>query len=401
MRKRPERAKRRQGKAAQRSSSGPVGKGDRLLFGIVLGLVIFGTIMIFSGSVPIASVQELPPYYYFLRQLIFVVIGIVVFIFTYNFNYKNYSKIIIPAIAFTGLLLIIVLFTPKINETHRWLDLGFTTLQVSDVAKLTLTIYLASWLSKPTQKNPTRNAIENYIFYNLLPFLLILGVFLVLIIIQPDLSTTMLIAVIAITIYYLSGRDLLHNIGTAGIFITMAISGVIAGIIAPYRFQRITSFLDFLKTGVLSEPFGRDYQLRQVLIAVATGNLFGEGFAQSKQKFSYLTETAFSDTIFAIFAEEFGFFGSVVLISIYIFIMSRGFRIAATANDRFGSLLATGITIWITVQAFIHIAVNVGLIPLTGMPLPFISYGGSSLVVSMAAIGILINISRYSSDFKE
>jgi cell division protein FtsW len=199
----------------------------------------------------------------------------------------------------------------------------------------------------------------------------------------------------------LSGRDLLHNIGTAGIFITMAISGVIAGIIAPYRFQRITSCLDFLKTGVLSEPFGRDYQLRQVLIAVATGNLFGEGFAQSKQKFSYLTETAFSDTIFAIFAEEFGFFGSVVLISIYIFIMSRGFRIAATANDRFGSLLATGITIWITVQAFIHIAVNVGLIPLTGMPLPFISYGGSSLVVSMAAIGILINISRYSSDFKE
>mgnify|MGYP000107446892 CR=1 FL=1 len=176
----------------------------------------------------------------------------------------------------------------------------------------------------------------------------------------------------------------------------MCIRDRFAGVFVPYRLERLESFINFLITGELSEPLGRDYQLRQILIAVGTGQIFGQGFAQSKQKFSYLTETAFSDSIFAVYAEEFGFLGSVILVAIFIWIMFQGFKIARNAPDKLGVLLASGITIWISIQALIHLGVNVGLIPLTGMPLPFLSYGGSSLITSMIAIGILINISRHS-----
>lgn len=380
--------------------SGFKGKGDRILFIVVMAMILFGSLMVFSGSVPIAAVQDRAPYYYFIKHVQFIVIGLVFFFIAYNIDYHFYPKIIVPALVFTAFLLILVLFMPPIQGSHRWLDLGFTTIQVSDIAKLTLTLYLASWLSRPVVKNPQRSEIKQYVVYNLLPFLLILGFFSFLIIIEPNLSTTMLIGMISLSIYYISGKDVLHTIGTAGIFVTMGIAGIIAGIIAPYRFERVSTFLGFIMSGNLAEPFGRDYQLRQILIAVGTGGLFGEGFSQSKQKFSYLTETALSDSIFAIFAEEFGFFGSVVLVSIYLWIMFRGFKIAANAPDKLGALIASGITIWIIIQAFIHFSVNVGLIPLTGMPLPFISYGGSSLVTLMIAVGILINISRYSPNYE-
>ncbi len=378
---------------------GSLGKGDRSLFFAIIGLVTFGSLMVFSGSVPIAALKDLPPYYYFMRQLIFVALGMGILLFTYNFDYHLYPKLVVPGLIVTALLLIVVLFTPEINETNRWLDLGFTTIQVSDIAKLTLTLYFASWLSKPPVKKNGESIIRSYIKYNLLPFLLVLGFFSGLIIIEPDLSTTALIGIISLSIYYISGTDILNTIGTAGIFITMGLSGLVAGIIAPYRFQRLTSFIGFIFSGQIQEPYGRDYQLRQILIAVGTGGFLGEGFAQSKQKFSYLTETAFSDSIFAIFAEEFGFLGSIVLVLVYVWIMFEGFKIAKNAPDKLGSLIASGLTIWISMQAFIHFAVNVGLIPLTGMPLPFISYGGSSLVTSLAAIGILINISRFSDKF--
>jgi cell division protein FtsW len=393
----PRKRRRRKTKS---SSERIKGKGDRALYIVIMGLILFGTLMVFSGSVPIAATQNFAPYHYFIRQLIFFFLGIIVFLITYNINYHHYKKIIIPALGFTLVLLILVLFTPQINNTNRWLDLGLITVQVSDIAKLTLTIYLASWLSKDFDYTRGKDPMREYIIYNLLPFLAILGFFSLLIIIQPDLSTTMLIGIIAITIYYLSGSDRLHTIGTFGIFLTMGLAGAIAGLIAPYRFDRLSTFSDFLLSGELNDPFGTDYQLRQILIAVGTGGIWGEGFAQSKQKFSYLTETAFSDTIFAIFAEELGFLGSIILIGIFVWIMLKGFKIALNAQDKFGALLAAGITVWISMQAFIHFAVNVGLMPLTGMPLPFVSYGGSSLIVSMCAVGILINISRYSKEYE-
>jgi len=374
------------------------GRADRKLFSVIIGLVLFGSIMIFSGSVPIASAQELEPYYYFVNHIQFIILGFIVFLVTYNLDYHHYPKIIIPALIVTFILLVLVLFTPEINYTHRWLDLKFIRFQVSDVAKLTITIYLASWLSQNHTKKYVQKNVKSYVIYNLIPFLSILGVFSLLIILQPDLSTTALIGMTALAIYFISGTDALHTIGTIGITITLALAGVVAGLLAPYRFERISGFFNFISTGELSEPFGRDYQLRQILIAVGTGKITGQGFAQSKQKFSYLTDTAFSDTIFAVFAEEFGFLGSFVLISVFIWIMFRGFKIAREAPDRLGSLIASGITIWLTLQAFIHFAVNVGLIPLTGIPLPFVSYGGSSLIVSMAAIGILLNISRYTGE---
>ena len=394
------RVRRKQNTLAKIGTSIARGKGDRALLLVVFGMILFGSLMVFSGSVPIAAVQERAPYYYFIKHIQFIVIGLILFGITYNVDYHLYPKIIVPALFFTVFLLIIVLFMPPIQGSHRWLDLKFTTIQVSDIAKLTLTLYLASWLSKPIVKNARSSEMRHYLIYNLAPFLLILGFFSFLIILEPNLSTTLLIGLISLSIYYISGNDRLHTIGTGGIFITLSILGLIAGLTASYRFQRVRTFMSFLVSGELQEPFGRDYQLRQILIAVGTGKFFGAGFSQSKQKFSYLTETALSDSIFAIFAEEFGFIGSVVLVSIYVWIMFRGFKIAANAPDKLGSLIASGITIWITLQAFIHFSVNVGLIPLTGMPLPFISYGGSSLVTLMIAIGILLNISRYSDSYE-
>lgn len=376
----------------------PNGKGDRLLFFVILGLILFGALMIFSGSVPVAVLQEKPPYQYFIQQIEFIIMGLVLFAVVYNIDYHIYPKLAPLGIIVTLILLVVVLFTPAINDTHRWLDIGIMTFQVSDLAKLTLVIYFASWLSKEEHRSPDRSELANYLKYNLGPFLGILGLFCVLILIEPNLSTTILIGVTALSMYFLSGQDIWHNIGTIGVTITLALSGLVAGIIAPYRFARIKTFIDFLFTGQLADPTGKDYQLRQILIAVGTGKILGEGFGQSKQKFAYLTDTAFSDTIFAVFAEEFGFLGSIVLVSVYIWIMFRGFKIAKHAPDKLGSLLAIGVTIWISFQTFIHFAVNVGLIPLTGMPLPFLSYGGSSLLMTMAGVGILLNVSRYSKE---
>lgn len=383
-----------------------LGRGDRTLFGVILGLVIFGSIMIFSGSVPVATAQELAPYHYFVKQVQFLIIGLVLFLITYNLDYHHYPKLAIPGVIFSLILLVVVFFTPEINFTHRWLDLGFTTVQVSDVAKLALIIYLASWLSKPLPEKYrgtelSKEKIKEYLKGHLGPFLLILSAYCALVVLQPDLSVTILIGIIAIGMYFIGASNVLQTLGTIGIGLTLALAGIAAGIIAPYRFGRITTFFKFITQGIdgLEQPFGRDYQIRQILIAVGTGGLTGQGFAQSKQKFSYLTETAFSDTIFAVYSEEFGFLGSILMVIIFTWIMYRGFNIAINAKDKLGMLLASGITIWITMQGFIHMAVNVGLIPLTGMPMPFLSYGGSSLVMTMIAIGVLLNVSRYSEKY--
>lgn len=374
-------------------------KGDRAYFFIIIGLIIFGTIMIFSGSVPVATEHNLPPYHYFLKQLQFVVLGLIGFAVVYNIDYHFYPKVVLPGLAATFILLVVVLFTEPINGVNRWLDIKIITFQVADLAKITIILYLASWLSKPQQAEFSRESMESYLKYNLAPFLAILGVFCFLILLQPDLSVTILVGIIAFSIYFFSGNSVYQTIGTLGIFATMVVAGVFAAILSPYRLARVRTFLDFLINGQLAEPFGRDYQIRQILIAVGTGNLLGQGFAQSKQKFSYLTETAFSDTIFAVFAEEFGFLGSIVLVGMFAWIMIRGFQIAMNAPDKLGSLIACGITVWLTTQSLIHLAVNVGLIPLTGMPLPFLSYGGSSLIASMVALGIMMNISRFSDKY--
>ncbi|MBN1915641.1 cell division protein FtsW [Candidatus Dojkabacteria bacterium] len=372
---------------------------DKLILGITAFLLFFGLILVYDSSAIVASSEPFnDSFHFFKQQVVWIVLGIIAGYIAYRIDYHEYPKIIPIGIIITIFLLVLVLIVGTATHgSKRWLDFGFFTLQPSELAKLVFTIYLASWLSK--QKNTGSkydSALKNYIVHSLMPFLILLLVITSLILAGKDLATTAIVGAIALVIYFISGKDLLHSVGSIAIIITMAVVGVFAAVLAPYRLQRILTYLKFLQTGEVPDPTGSGYQLSQILIAVGSGGLFGVGFGESRQKFFYLGISSFTDTIFAIFAEEFGLFGSIILVLIFLIFILRGLGIARSAPDSLGALLASGIIFWIGLQAFLNISANVGLIPLTGIPLPFISYGGSSMIVTLVAIGILLNISKYS-----
>ncbi|MBD3362516.1 putative lipid II flippase FtsW [Candidatus Dojkabacteria bacterium] len=369
---------------------------DKTLLFLILGLSIFGLLMVYSSS--FITVKD-NPFYFFFRQSIYIIIGLICCFFVYIIDYKQYPKYIAIGLGISILLLILVLIPgigKTINGATRWIDLKLFDLQPSELTKLTFLIYLAAWTSK--QKSQTKNVdIEKYLKKDLIPFITILTLISLLILLEPDLATTGIIGLTSLAVYFLSGRDYLHNIGTAFILVILILFGIFAAILAPYRYKRVNTYKDFLITGEVQDPKGTGYQLQNILIAVGSGGLFGVGFGESRQKFHYLGQTAFSDNIFAVIAEEFGLVGSLILTSIYFYILFRGLKIAEKVPDRFGRLLSSGIVIWITLQAFLHIGANIGLIPVTGIPLPFISYGGSSTVTIFIALGILLNISRQAN----
>ncbi len=372
------------------------GSPDYVLLGIIIILVLFGLVMVYDASVIVAAEQG-DQFRYLKYQLLWVVIGIIFASITYTFDYHNYPKIILPAVITTIILLFIVVVAgPIIFGSRRWLKIGETNIQPSELSKLTFTIYLSCWLSRIKYKSLNlKESLKNHLKYELLPFAGILFIVCFLIVIEPDLGTAAIVGSTALAIYFVSGTDFIHTIGSFVIIGIMTIIGIIAAIIAPYRLKRIITFFETFKTGKVLDPFGSDYQINQVLIAIGSGGLFGVGFGESRQKFFYLVgNSAFTDTIFAVIAEEFGFVGSILLIWVFLLLISRGIRIAKNAPDKLGSLLAIGITFWIGIQTFLNISANIALGPLTGIPLPFFSYGGSSTIVILIACGILLNISR-------
>jgi cell division protein FtsW len=205
-----------------------------------------------------------------------------------------------------------------------------------------------------------------------------------------------MLGVTSFLVYFLSGNDRMHLIGSLALGLVSFIIVLFATIGAKYRMERISTFFNFWKTGNIPEPLSAGYQFKQILVAVASGGWFGLGFGQSKQKFLYLGDTAFSDTIFAIIAEEFGLIGCIFILSLFAFIFFRGFKIATKAPDKLGFLIAVSITIWITFQSILHIGANVALIPINGNTLPFLSYGGSSTIINLAAIGVLLNVASHA-----
>jgi cell division protein FtsW len=378
---------------------GPHGLPDRVTMVIVGVLLFIGLVLVYDSSVIVASAAPYnDPFHFFKLQIVWIIIGLIGGYVAFKIDYHIFPKIVSPALIGTIVLLIVVLIAGTLTYgAKRWIDFGPFAVQPSELAKLTFTLYLASWLSK--QKNIVNkfdSALKNYFVHDLLPFLLVLFVVTSLILVGRDLATTAIVGLIALSIYFISGKDLMHSLGSGLIVLTMGIVGLLAAIMEPYRLNRIRTYLHFLQTGEVDDPGGKGFQLYQILVAVGSGGIFGVGFGESRQKFHYLGQAAFTDTIFAVFAEEFGLFGSIILIALFVALMFRGFKIASTAQDRLGTLIATGITFWISLQAFLNIAANVGLIPLTGIPLPFISYGGSSMVVMLTGIGILLNVSKYS-----
>jgi len=377
-------------------SRAKAGKPDYLLMGVIAFLTLFGWVMVYSSSVIIAFSQDKPSWYYFFRQFIWIVVGLISGFILYKIDYKKLAKLSPFLIAGAiSLLILVLLIGVEINGSKRWIRFSFFDLQPSELAKLAFILYLASWLSRKTKAIKSKNAIKNYLQVEMIPFLLILAVILILVLVEPDLGTTGIIGLTALGMYYLSGEGYLHNIGFSAILVTSVLVGALAAFLEKYRITRIQTYIEVLKTGTPPDKLGSGYQLSQILTAVGSGGLLGLGFGQSKQKFNYLGETAFSDTIFAIIAEEFGLLGASIIITCFLYIALRGIRIAQGAPDKLSALLAAGITIWITLQAFLNIAANVGLIPLTGITLPFISYGGSSMIVTLSGVGILLSISKY------
>jgi len=377
-------------------AKGKGGSPDFVLLGLLAFLTLFGWVMVYSSSVIVAFSQGRPSWYYFFRQLIWIIIGVFSAYILYKIDYRQLVKISPALIGLAIIMLISVLVVgSEINGASRWISFGFFDLQPSEFTKLAFIIYLAGWLSRKNKAIHSKNAIKNYFVVEMLPFLIILSIVLVLILIEPDLGTTAIIGFTALGMYYLAGEGYIHNLGFSALLIVSIATGILAAVLESYRLSRVKTFLEVVKTGNPPDRLGSGYQLSQILTAVGSGGILGVGFGQSKQKFNYLGETAFSDTIFAVIAEEFGLLGAAVIISCFLYFAIRGIRIAQKAPDKLSGLLAAGITIWITSQAFLNIAANIGLIPLTGITLPFLSYGGSSIIVSLSGIGILLNISKY------
>lgn len=347
-----------------------------LLVSIIITL--FGVVMVYDASSVIAY-RDFGDKYYFIRdQTLWSILGfLALFVFT-NIDYHFWKRMALPLLI-TTIVLLVGVFIPGIGVkalgASRWVNLKFFILQPTEFAKLSFSIYLAAWFSSKEKGR-------------LWAFLLLLALVIGLIILQPDMGTGIILVVTSLAIYFLSGANILHFFILIPLFVVIA---VLVIKVAPYRAARILTFLDPLR-----DPQGASYHIQQILIALGSGGLLGLGLGQSRQKYEYLPEST-TDSIFAIIGEEIGFIGSVIIISLFILLFFRGFKIAQVAKDNFGRLLAGGLTSYLAIQTLINIGAQVAILPLTGVPLPFISYGGSSLIVNLAAIGILLNISKSSN----
>jgi len=362
------------------------GELDSQLLTAVLILVGVGLLTIASAGVFYSQTRFGSPYYFLNRQFLFGIIpGMFALWFFSRIDYHFWRRFSVVFFGLTVLCLILI-FIPglgtKVYGASRWLAIGPFSFQPSEMAKLSIILYLSAWLAKQGKKQ-VGDFYEGFI-----PFLVILGVLGFLVIKQPDTGTLGLILCISLGIFFVAGARMTH--------IALIVSGAIGFLgvliaLAPYRMQRMLVFLN-----PEHDSQGVGYQVTQALIAVGSGGFFGAGLGQSRQKFNYLPEPV-TDSIFAVFSEEWGFFGAMVLIGLFTWLIIRGINVARTAPDDFGRLIATGVTVWIFAQTFINIMAITGLIPLTGVPLPFMSYGGTSLVFLLAGVGLMLNISRQSS----
>jgi len=357
-------------------------KPDYKIAILTVALACFGLVMIASASVVVAyeNFKGANDYYYLWKQATAFVIGVLAMGFFSNFDYRNLKKIALPLMVVV-LAMLVAVFIPGLGDdakgAHRWLDLGLR-FQPSEIAKVAFMVYLAAWLE-------SRKQDLNKLSKALIPFTLMLGVISLLIILEPDLGTLTIIILTSIIMFFTAGAPSWHIASLAG-FLGLVFIGFIRS--AEYRWERFTTFLN-----PSSQTLDQGYHVNQAFIAVSQGGFWGRGFGQSLQKMRYLPEPH-TDSIYAIICEELGFARAVFVILAFVYLYYLGINVAKRAKDDFGKILAIGIVTSLSVQAFINIAAMLGLVPLTGVTLPFISYGGTSLVISFIQVGILLNISR-------
>jgi len=355
--------------------------GDFILMIAVGIILLFGIIMLSSATTAIAYLKyKGDSYYFFKHQLYGFSLGLIFFFIFSKIDYRKWRKNAFYLLLISIFLLLLV-FIPglsaKWGTSRSWINIFGFSLQPSELVKISFLLYLAAWLDRFGSK------ISN--FTATIPFLAVFVVISLLMLLQPDFGTLFIIALTSLIIYYVSGGKLKHIlviilIGIIGIFIMIRFK--------PYQAYRFKCFTD---PGFSQENYC--YQVNQSLIAIGSGGFWGRGLGNSRQKFMYLPEVN-SDAIFPIIGEEVGFIFSVILVGFYVFIFYRGYLIAKSAPDNYGRILALGIVSWISLQAMINIGGMVNIMPMTGVPLPLISYGGSSILASLSALGILINISK-------
>ncbi|MDD5043087.1 MAG: putative lipid II flippase FtsW [Patescibacteria group bacterium] len=355
---------------------------DYILIATIFGIVAFGLAMLSSASSALSYLNYGDSYFLFKHQLLFgFLFGTAAFIIFSKIDYHFWKKIAFPLLVITIVLLVAV-FLPgigrEIKGASRWIFLGTFSFQPSELVKLTFLLYLATWLESRSSRGLADFS------YGFMPFFFLLGIIMVLMILQPDVGTMSIIVLYSLAVYFLAGAAWSHVILLSGIGVVVLWLLVK---IAPYRASR---FMVFLNPEL--DPQGIGYHINQAFLAIGSGGFWGRGFGQSRQKFQYLPEVT-TDSIFAVIAEELGFIFAALLVGAFLFFMYRGFKVAQNAPDLFGRIVAVGIVVWIVGQAFVNIASMIGIMPMTGVPLPFISYGSSSMVVSLAAAGILVNIS--------
>lgn len=356
-------------------------KLDKILLIAVLVLMLFGLVMIYSASYIWAEYKFANSFHYVIYQGVFVLIGLVLMFIIAKIDYHLYKKYA-NILLFIALALLILVLIPGIgsvrNGSRSWFGIGSLGVQPSEFAKLSLIIFTSKYLEK------SNKFIKDY-KKGVIPILVILFLFFGLIMLEPDFGTGMIIVISIIALLFIAGVNMkfffiLGGIGIVGIVFLIAI--------APYRMDRITSFLD-----PWSDPLGTGFQIIQSLYAIGPGGLLGTGFLQSRQKYFYLPEPQ-TDFIFSIISEEFGVLGVIIVTSLFGILLYRGIKIALHSEDLFGKYLCFGLVFQIIIQTILNLCVVIGLVPVTGVTLPFLSYGGSSLLISIVSIGIILNISK-------
>ncbi len=357
---------------------------DWLLFAIAAGLAIFGVAMVYSASAMIAMRETQSQFTYFYKQLLFTMIGLGVMFGASRIDYRRYQDpiVVYGLFAITALFLLAVFGFPAINGARRWIRFGGFSFQPSEMAKIVLPLFLAYFLTRNEDRvGELRSTV--------LPCLAALILLSALIMLEPDLGTTIVLCAIFSAVYFAAGAKFLHIAAVGG---AMVLLGVGAIVFAPWRVERFMAFLD---------PFAHaddaGYQVVQSLYAIGSGGVVGEGFAKGQAKLFYLPYP-YSDFIFSVVGEELGLIGTLAVVVAFGLLLWRGTRAALMAPDRFGMLLGIGIITGIIVQALFNISVVISIVPAKGIPLPFISYGGSSVLITLFAVGVLLNISQRAGE---
>lgn len=357
---------------------------DWFLFAIAACLALFGSVMVYSASAMIAlkETQGESQFTYFNKQFGFTLAGLVLMYAVSKFDYHwlNNKTIVYILLGITGVLLLSVFAFPAINGARRWIRFPGMSFQPSEIAKIVLPIFLA-WFMTKNEKN------IGDLKETVLPCIGVLAGMGGLIILEPDLGTTIVLCAIFVAVYFAAGAKIVH---IASVGFSLLLVGTIALIAAPWRMARLMAFLN-----PWENADGTAYQVVQGLYAIGSGGITGEGFARGQQKLFYLPYP-YSDFIFAVVGEELGLIGTLAVVIAFALLLWRGTRAALMAPDRFGNLLGIGIITGLVVQALFNISVVISILPAKGIPLPFISYGGSSILLTLAAVGVLLNISQYA-----